>query len=260
MNDILKILDILNEYSSLILVFATVIYVIFTIILAKETSKLREVETTPFISVELITFGAAYLGLKFRNIGKSPAYNVKFEINEKYEDFFGFNFKNKINYFSPGQEFECFGKQYREFLELEVTDIPIKVKYLSKDKKSFEETFYIEWESLKGRLIETKPLEKIEKHLEKIYKELEKNNSWDRKKGNYIIPRIGLVEIEKNDFYLKCIFSDGFIGKIEKNRIKDFGLNSFESIHLIDGKIYDDSKRIYIQAEEIYNKLKYQKI
>lgn len=256
MDEFIKILDVLNGYSSLILVLATTIYVGFTIVLAKETRKLREVETTPFVSIELITFGAAHIGLKFRNIGRSPAYNVSFEIDEKYNDLFGFNFQNKINYFSPGQEFECFGKGLGEFRELDTDNIPITTKYSSKDNLIFEETFFIEWTSLRGRLIDTKPLQKIEKHLEKIYKELEKNNTFNKKNVNYVVPRIGLVEIEKTDFYLKCIFSNGFIGKIEKDKIKGFGLNSFENIYLLDGELYDDSTRTYLKAEEIYTKLK----
>lgn len=256
MDEFIKLLDILNKYSSLILVLATAIYVGFTIILAKETRKLREVETSPFISIELLPFSDMCIGLKVKNIGKAPAYNITFEIDKKYEDFFSLSYDKKINYFSPGQKFECYGKSLKELRDLGIDNIPIKTKYFSKDKLKYEETFYIEWSSLGGRLINKKPIEEIEKHLEKIYKELEKNNKLYENKNRCVVPRIGLVKIEKTDFYLKCIFSDGFIGKIEKNKVKDFGLNSFESIYLFDGKLRDDSIRIIIQTEELYTKLK----
>ena len=51
MNNIFVWLDELNKYSSLILMFATLVYVYFTYKLTKETTKLREVETTPFMSL-----------------------------------------------------------------------------------------------------------------------------------------------------------------------------------------------------------------
>lgn len=256
MDEFIKLLDILNKYSSLILVLATAIYVGFTIILAKETRKLREVETSPFISIELLPFSDMCIGLKVKNIGKAPAYNITFEIDKKYEDFFSLSYDKKINYFSPGQKFECYGKSLRELRDLGIDNIPIKTKYFSKDKLKYEETFYIEWSSLGGRLINKKSIEEIEKHLEKIYKELEKSNSFNKKNGRYVVPRIGLIEIEKNDFHLKCIFSNGVIGKIKKDEIKSFGLNSFEDLHLFDGELYDDSTRVYIKAEEIYHKIK----
>jgi len=253
---IIEKLDLLNKYSSLILVIATAIYVYFTVRLAKETRKLREVETHPFISLELGQLrGSSILSLKIRNIGKAPAYNITFEIEDEFKDLFRFNFKNKINYFAPQQEIECVAKHYNELNELDTSSVPIKVSYSSKDKQNFEEIFYLEWSSLDGVLLEKNPPEEISKNLEKIYKELEKFNRENEKKGNFIVSRIGLIEIEQKDFYLNCIFSNGFIGKINKDKMKSFGLSSFENIYLYNGQLRDTETRIIISPEELYNKL-----
>ena len=73
----IEFLDLANKYSSLILTFATIIYVGFTIVLARETRKLREVETTPFISLHFEAFYASQeLKLIIKNIGKAPAYDL----------------------------------------------------------------------------------------------------------------------------------------------------------------------------------------
>ena len=83
MDSLIQYLDIANKYSSLILVLATLVYVGFTIVLAKETSKLREVETSPFISIIFdISFQAvSHSKIIIKNIGKAPAYNITFNPN-----------------------------------------------------------------------------------------------------------------------------------------------------------------------------------
>lgn len=85
----MELLNQINSYSSLILVIATIIYVVFTYKLSKETTKLREVETSPFISLNLEPFhNSPTLKLVVKNIGKAPAYNIGFSIDKEYKEFF----------------------------------------------------------------------------------------------------------------------------------------------------------------------------
>ncbi len=243
----------ISAYSSLILVFATIIYVLFTYKLFAETKKLREVETSPFISLELGPFkGSLHLSLKIKNIGKAPAYNLAFEIEDKYKDVFRFNFNNKISYFAPEQEIEAFGKTYSEFLKLEIENIPVKVIYFSKDNNKIEDTYLLEWKQLDGILLEKEPISEIEKHLKLIAKEIKDQTGLI--KNNQIVSRINILEIEKTNFYFKCIFNNGFIGKIEKDKIYKLGLSNIEQVELLGNTLHDRTLRLEFKSEEIYNK------
>jgi len=96
---IIEFLDLANKYSALILTLATIVYVGFTIVLAKETRKLREVETSPFISLHFEAFyNGGKLKLIIKNIGKAPAYNITFSLEEKFAKYFNsdFTIKQKI--------------------------------------------------------------------------------------------------------------------------------------------------------------------
>lgn len=244
----------ITALSSLLLVIATVVYVTFTYKLFAETRKLREIETSPFISLVLSPFrSSSHLSLKIKNIGKAPAYNITFEIEDKYTDIFRFNFKNEINYFSPEQEIEAFGKEFSIFVALEVDYIPIKVIYYSKDKIKYEEVFLLEWNSLDGILLGDDNLEKIEKHLKKISDNFEKQTKVIQE-NKEIISRIAIIEIEKTEFYFKCLFNNGYLGKIENIKICHLGLNDLSKVLLINNQIHDMSIPLIFKSEEIYYK------
>ncbi|MCT7616261.1 hypothetical protein N5U05_00725 [Aliarcobacter butzleri] len=258
----------ITALSSLLLVIATIVYVTFTYKLFAETKKLREVETSPFISLVLSPFRSSiHLSLKIKNIGKAPAYNISFEIEEKYSDIFRFNFKNNINYFSPEQEIEAFGKEYAFFIALEVDNIPIKVIYYSKDKTKYEEVFLLEWNSLDGILLGDDNLGNIEKHLKKISENFEKQIKVIQN-NKEIISRIAIIEIEKTNFHFKCLFNNGYLGKIANSKIKELGLNDLSKVELVNNQIHDKSISLIFKSEEIYYKflkienerIKYEKI
>ena len=172
MDNMLPILDLLNKYSSLILVLATVIYVVFTYKLSRETTKLREIETTPFMAMYIKP--DLMLTLIVENIGKAPAYNIEFEMDEKYQSCFrcGCDFKHKISYFSPNQQLVIYMDQYSKLEKLDFDSIPIKVKYVSKDGQLFEEVFTIEWKYLSGSALETDNLSEIKKAIKEAAKEI----------------------------------------------------------------------------------------
>lgn len=253
----MDLFDQINDYSSLILVVATIVYVVFTYKLSKETTKLREVETSPFISITLEPFdNSPILSLVIKNIGKAPAYNINFSIDKEFEEFFSYNFENRIAYFSPQQEIVIFGQQYGEFENLSCNSIPIKVTYYSKDKKRFDETFQLEWQYLSKTLLGTDQIAKISDNLAKTVDELKKLNTTLKEKSYTVTERIKIVELEITDLFVKFIFSNGYIDKIAIADIQQLKLNDPKSLHLSDGSLVDYSIHKKFTAEEIFDTLK----
>jgi hypothetical protein len=146
MDSFFEFLDGLNKYSSLVLMFATLVYVYFTYKLTKETTKLREVETSPFIN--------AYIDIKqgiskivISNIGKTPAYNLNIEFEEEKlkeirRDIFGNSVglhKAKIKYFGVGQKIS-FPFMTEKLYDKEII---LVLNYKSKDNHNFEERIFL---------------------------------------------------------------------------------------------------------------------
>ena len=65
---------------------------------------------------------------------------------------------------------------------------------------------------------------------------------------------MAIVEIEKTDFYFKCLFNNGYLGKIENNKINQLGLNDLNKVQLINNQIHDRSTSSIFKSEEIYYK------
>jgi len=252
MNEILIFLDNVNNYSSLVLMIATLIYVYFTYRLTKETTKLREVETTPFIS--MYAKPDFILTLVIENIGKAPAYDVKFEMDEKYKSLFqcGCDLKHNISYFSPNQQLTISMDTYPTLEKSEFTNIPIKVRYYSKDKKLFEDSFIIEWKYLSGSDINTNNLKEVKKAIEATTKEIKELNKIIQDKNYQVTTKLKIITLEKTDMYLKLVFSNGYLGKIRNDEINKLGIFDIEKVHLKDGDLMDYSNRTKLTAEEIY--------
>lgn len=241
--------DWISALSAFILVIATCIYVVFSYKLTQETKKLREVETSPFISLQLEVFRYSnLLQLVIKNIGKAPAYNVNFSLDEKYSDIFRFNFDTKISYFAPEQAIEAIAKPYKDFLEFNFDSIPVKVTYYSKDNRIISDTFNLEWIHFNGTLIDNNPYEKIEKELKNISKSIsDKNES---------IQRIKIVDFNITDYFLICIFSDGYLGKVPISQSKKLGINSANKLIRSSNGLLDIETNLLYTAEELYYKFK----
>jgi len=256
MDSIIVFLDLLNKYSSLILVLATVIYVIFTYILSRETTKLREVETTPFISLHFdITFPAvSHSKIIIKNIGKAPAYNISFDVDEKYMGLFnGYTFKNSISYFAPNQEFHILAEGFSKLNEKGYENIPITVNYQSKDKRVMSDTFNLEWKYL--AYYEKDNIDGINKALEDIKKEITTLNKTVKEKDYLVTTKLKILELEKTEMYLKFIFSNGYLGKIHNDKISKLGISKIEQTYVDNGDLLDYSNHMKFTAEEIYHKL-----
>lgn len=257
MDSLIQYLDVLNKYSSLILVLATIVYVGFTIVLAKETRKLREVETSPFISIIFdISFQAvSHSKIIIKNIGKAPAYNISFKVDEKYLPHFnGYTFENTIEYFAPEQEFYILANGFNNLKEAGFECIPITVNYKSKDDRKFSELFNLKWQHF--QYFEKDTLQDIKKSFDDLNKEIKELNKTVKNKKYFVSNKLSVLEIEKKDDYVQFIFSNGEICKIEKEYIANIGFKDMGNVHIDDGDIQDYSTRTKFTAEEVFNNIK----
>jgi len=248
--------DWVTAIATIILVLATCIYVYFSYKLTKETIKLREVETSPFISISFDTSFVSKFKLNIKNIGKAPAYNLSFDVEEKYLNFFNYKFDQKISYFAPEQQFSILSSGYKELDNSIYKNIPITVTYFSKDGRKFIDTFLMEWKHLDSTLIEKSTLEEIKKSFDDLNKEIKELNKIVKNKKYFVSNKLSVLEIEKKDDYVQFIFSNGEICKIEKKSIADIGFKDIENVYIDDGDIQDYSTRTKFTAEEVFSNIK----
>lgn len=164
-----------QEVIALLMLIATVIYVLYTGNLVKETMKMREVATNPFINAKLI-LEQGFSKIVIENIGKSPAYNLQIEFEEEVLKEIKPNncyktYSSNISYFGVGQHLDInFNTQV--FIQLE-KDIILNIKYYSVNKKYFRETIKLNFGAEKdfGSFY---PKNKYEDQFDKIISELNK--------------------------------------------------------------------------------------
>jgi hypothetical protein len=180
-------IEILTLILASLMLVSTFIYVYFTYKLTQETTKLREIETSPFINAKLI-IKSGFSKIYIENIGKSPAYNlnIKFE-EETFKTIKSDCYKtymSNIVYFGVGQVMDI---AFRTQILMELNkEIVLNITYSSKDNQNFSETIHLslgaekdfgvfypksEYEDEFKKL--TKELENIGKHVKKL---TEKNN------------------------------------------------------------------------------------
>jgi len=164
-----------------LMVIATLIYVFFTGKLLKETIKLREVETSPFITVYIQPFKHSnLLELVIENIGKSPAYNVKVTYDESIKQ--RWNKENiklpelNINYLSVNQKLNYFIGKYSQNLET----LPIDIAYNSKDKRQFNEKINYNFASSQLDISIPYEIEQLNKNFDKLVDAIEKVGNTDK--------------------------------------------------------------------------------
>jgi len=246
----------ITAIATIVLVLATCIYVYFSYKLTKETIKLREVETSPFISIIFdISFQAvSHSKIIIKNIGKAPAYNITFEVDKKYLPHFnGYTFENTIEYFAPEQEFYILANGFNNLKEAGFESIPITVHYKSKDDRFFTELFNLKWQHF--QYFEKDTLQDIKKSFEDLNKEMKELNKTVKNKKYFVSNKLSVLEIEKKDNYVQFIFSNGEVCKIEKKFIINIGFKDIENVYIDDGDIQDYSTRTKFTAEEVFNKI-----
>ncbi len=248
--------DWVTAIATIILVLATCIYVYFSYKLTKETIKLREVETSPFISIIFdVSFQAvSHSKIIIKNIGKAPAYNISFKVDEKYLPHFnGYTFENTIEYFAPKQEFYILANGFNNLKEAGFESIPIIVNYKSKDDRAFSEQFNLRWQHF--QYYEKDTLQEIKRLFDDLNNEIKEINKTLKNKKYFVSNKLSVLEIEKKDDYVQFIFSNGEICKIEKKQIADIGFQDIENVYIDDGDIQDYSTRTRFTAEEVFNNI-----
>lgn len=248
--------DWVTAIATVILVAATCIYVYFSHKLTKETVKLREVETSPFISIIFDTSFQAVSHSKIiiKNIGKAPAYDIVFEVEEKYIPYLnGYTFENKIAYFAPEQEFYILATGFNGLKEAGFDSVPITVNYKAKDKRSFTELFNLRWQHF--QYYEKDNFQEIKKSFDELNKEIKELNKTLKNKKYFVSSKLSVLEIEKKDEYVQFIFSNGEIYKIERATISNIGLSDIDKVYIDDGDLIDSSTNIKFTAEEILHNI-----
>jgi hypothetical protein len=73
----IQLLNLLNQYSNLILVTVTAVYVVLTWRMVREMREAREAESEPHLVATLVPFGVLNVKLRIHNAGRGPALNIK---------------------------------------------------------------------------------------------------------------------------------------------------------------------------------------
>lgn len=186
---LLEILDFLNNNSGAIntistvgLIIVTLIYVILTWNISKETKIMRMAQTEPNISAFIQSEEGCinFIDLIIKNIGFGPAYKVKFEINPDYEDRIlggklseiGF-IKNGLPYFAPNQEFKIFLTNIAESCEEKMKKtFEIKIIYESIIHKTYSDTYLIDFSQMRGLSSSEPPLYQIADGIKQIQEDV----------------------------------------------------------------------------------------
>ncbi len=247
--------DWVTAIATAVLVAATIINVIFAGKLTKETVKLREVETSPFISIIFDTSfqATSHSKIVIKNIGKAPAYNITFEVEEKYLPYFnGYTFENKIPYFAPDQEFYILASGFNSLKEAGFDNIPIIVNYQAKDKRGFSELFGLKWQHFQYYIKDN--LQEINESFSSLNRELKELNQTIKTKRYFVSSKLSVLGIEKKDDYVQIIFSNNEVHRIERVSVGNIGLSNIDKVNIYDGDVVDLSTNIKLTAEEVlYN-------
>ncbi len=186
---LLEFLDFLNKNSGAVnaistigLTIVTLIYVILTWNISKETKMMRIAQTEPNISAIIQSEEDCinFINLIIKNIGLGPAYNVKFKINPDYEDRIlrgklseiGF-IKNGLPYFAPNQEFKIFLTNLAESYEEKMKKtFEIEVIYESNINKRYSNTYLIDFSQMGGLSSGEPPLYRIADGIKQIQEDI----------------------------------------------------------------------------------------
>jgi len=167
-------MDILTVILSFMMLLVTGVYVYYTRQLVKESIKMREANTYPLINFKLIP-KTGYSKVFIENIGKTPAFNLQIEFEEKIFDAINSDCsktnKSTLSYFGVGQYLEI-PIHTHKFMELN-DDININVSFEAIDKHKFSQSVKLNFEAAKDFGIHF-PKATYEDHFNKLSDKLEK--------------------------------------------------------------------------------------
>ena len=144
-----------------IVAISTFVYAILTIIMVRETIRLREAQTEPEIVVFLQSIEAFPSGFDIivRNIGGGVAYNIRWEFDHNAplimekgtrlnEQLF---FTKGVEHFAPGQIYSSVFGRGPELLQKPATPLPIKVSFENRKGKKYMREYIIDPMFVYGR-------------------------------------------------------------------------------------------------------------
>jgi hypothetical protein len=227
-----------------VLVGATIIYVLFTYRLARETTMLRKVETDPFIVIYLEPESTPMMRLRIKNIGKGPAYNISFDIEKTFREFFYMKdasfFTTGINYLPPDQEIFILAGYFKDFDEADFDVIPIGLKYYSHHHEEKNETIRLKWDFRKDTILETDPLLEISDVLKKLESQNRKAVDYYERLSNK--KKLGIAAYREDSEQITLLFNDGLKKVFEKEDL---------DLHITKNGAWVDQK--FVPSEVLYN-------
>lgn len=212
MNELfIKILDGLQDYSNLLLVVVTVIYVVLTYWLVRETRRAREAEVEPELVASLIPIGGNWLvKLRINNVGNGPALGIKAKFRLEPA-----NDVADVNWFHPvliSGAFEDFrmpgGKHSLKRLSEEHDKLIIEMSWINSFKKKKEKKVVFDFKSMIEGWSEVRmllPPEEISTQLGQIKDELARiktimqNLETERLLGNILVVDENEAENDETD-------------------------------------------------------------
>jgi len=165
--------------STTVIAVATIIYAYLTYIIVKETRRLREVQVEPEIVLYLQPSenNPSFIYIIVRNIGASPAYNLKWTFDKnsplltiKNVNLLEIKFFDGIDFFAPGQEFISFLETGPNLLSDPIPPpLEMNLKFSNRRGDEFFRKFLLNPKQFSGRLyIKNENLKEISKHLKNI--------------------------------------------------------------------------------------------
>lgn len=176
-------MDVIMVIFTVVIALATVVYAVLTAVLARETIRLREVETEPQICVYLESHKVHdfLLELVVRNIGKAPAYDLRWDfdanaplvatLREQKFDLAELGFFRGTDYMAPGREYRTvLGSSHTILAKDDIPPLGLCVTFHNKQERQYSDTFLLDPQEFWGARYSSGP--DIAKKLDEVKKEL----------------------------------------------------------------------------------------
>jgi hypothetical protein len=153
--------DQIQIIMTAVMAFSTLAYAVLTVILVRETRRLREVQAEPevVLYLESSRFVPSAFDIVASNIGATPAYELEWQYDKDHplasKESVNLNrmkFFEGAPFFAPGQEYRSFFGMGPDLLsEPIVESLAISAQYENRQGRKFERTFEISVSQFHGR-------------------------------------------------------------------------------------------------------------
>jgi len=161
MDQLLKTINAINQNQGVIIVVFTFLLVWFNLRIARETRRLREVETEPHVEVYLVPYKGSMniINMIVKNSGGGPARNIKWKISADFDDLeihkipiANMSLFKVLHYLPANEKLEFFfGTAVNILKEPKLKPIQIKVEYKNNHNSNKKtDLFNIDLEPFEG--------------------------------------------------------------------------------------------------------------